>query len=278
MGTTPATFSGTSTYAADLQQEITHAVTVASLPLNGLEANVSALQSQSNELSTLQGEFGSLLSAIQNLDQANNGGSLSASVSADTVATATLDSAAAISGGTYTLHVINAGSPTTTISESTLPTVADPTSISSSSSFTLTVGTSTFTINPLASNLDALAQAINAANAGGERDARESGLSFGSQLPLVPPEFGASSVDIQLYDGTQNLLNTPTTGTPASYQVNGEPSTPISSDSDTITLAPGLTANLLTPGDTTITVASNPSSAANALSASCRLITRPPAS
>ncbi len=138
MGTTPATFSGTSTYAADLQQEITRAVTIASLPLTQLNSNLTALQSQGSELATLQGDFSAIESAIQSLDQAANGGSLAASVSDNTVATATLNSAAAISGGTYELNVISAGSPTTTVSNSTLPTVANPssTSISSSSSFT----------------------------------------------------------------------------------------------------------------------------------------------
>jgi flagellar hook-associated protein 2 len=74
------------------------------------------------------------------------------------------------------------------------------------------------------------------------------------------------TVALQLYDGTQNLLGTPINGTPASYQVNGQPTTPISSDTDTITLAPGLTVNLLAPGNTTVTVASDNTGAANALS------------
>ena len=126
MGTTPAaaTFNGTSTYAADLQQEITRAVTIASLPLNQLNSNLTSLQSQGTQLATLQGDFSTIQTAIQSLDQASNGGSLAASVSDNTVATATLDSSAAISGGTYDLNVISAGSPTTTISNSNLPTVA----------------------------------------------------------------------------------------------------------------------------------------------------------
>ncbi len=62
------------------------------------------------------------------------------------------------------------------------------------------------------------------------------------------------------------MLSTSTTGSLAQYQVNGQPSTPISSDSSTVTLAPGLTANLLAPGTTTITVASSSTGAANAIS------------
>jgi flagellar hook-associated protein 2 len=274
MGTTPTTpttaaaFNGTSTYAAQLQQEITQAVNVASLPLNELNVNVSALQSQSSELSTLQGDFGSILTSIQSLDQANNGGSLSASVSDNSVATATLDSASAISSGTYDLDVINAGSPTTTVSDPDLPIVADPssTSISPSASYTLTVGTSTYTITPSADNLDALAQAINSSGAGANATLVNIGSPSAPDYLLSLQSSALGDVNIQLYDGTRNLLTTSTPGgSPALYQVNGQPSTPISSDSDTITLAPGLTASLLAPGNTTITVSSDPSAASNAL-------------
>ncbi|HEY1757521.1 MAG TPA: flagellar filament capping protein FliD [Bryobacteraceae bacterium] len=268
MGTTPASFNGTSTYASDLQQEITHAVTIASLPLNALDANLSLLQSQSSELNTLQGDFGSLLTAVQSLDQANNGGSLTASVSDNTVATATLDSAAAISGGTYSLDVTKAGSPTTTLSSSTLPTVADPSvgSISSSSSFTLTVGTTPYTITPSADTLDALVQAINSSGASANATLVNIGSPSAPDYRLSVQSSALGAIGITLTDGPQDLLGTPTTGIPAQYQVNGQPTTPISSDSDTVTLAPGLTVNLLAPGNTTITVASNSSSAANALS------------
>jgi flagellar hook-associated protein 2 len=48
--------------------------------------------------------------------------------------------------------------------------------------------------------------------------------------------------------------------------VNGEPSTPISSNSREITISPGLTASLLQTGSTTITVSQNVSSISNALS------------
>ncbi len=56
------------------------------------------------------------------------------------------------------------------------------------------------------------------------------------------------NVAIQLNDGTHDLLTTSTTGSLAQYQVNGQPSTPISSDSSTVTLAPGLTTDLLGAG------------------------------
>src|SRR5665213_1091306 len=101
MGTTPATFNGSSTYAADLQQTITHAVAVASIPLNQLNTNVSTLQGQSSELSYLQNGFALIQNAIQSFTKASNGGNLSASVSDSAIATATLDSSASATAGTY---------------------------------------------------------------------------------------------------------------------------------------------------------------------------------
>jgi flagellar hook-associated protein 2 len=74
------------------------------------------------------------------------------------------------------------------------------------------------------------------------------------------------NIPIQLNDGTQNLLTTLSTGTPAQYQINGQPSTPISSDSSAITLAPGLTVNLVGTGQTTISVTPDSTAAANAIS------------
>ncbi len=140
MGTTPATFNGSSTYAADLQQNITHAVAIASIPLNQLNANVTALQGQSTELGYLQNGFVALQNAIASLTTGVTGGGLSASVSDNTIATANLNSSSAVDRRYVSLNVISAGSPTTSVSNTGLPTVADPsaTSISTSSTYTLT--------------------------------------------------------------------------------------------------------------------------------------------
>ena len=74
MGTTPVTFNGSSTYAADLQQNITHAVAIASIPLNQLNANVTSLQGQSTEIGYLQNGFVALQKAITSLTNGVTGG------------------------------------------------------------------------------------------------------------------------------------------------------------------------------------------------------------
>ncbi len=268
MGTTPATFNGSSTYAADLEQTITHAVAIASIPLNQLNSNVTALQGQSTEIGYIQNGFNLIQSAIQSLTTASTGGSLSASVGDGTVASATLNSTAAVTPGTYTLNVIDTGSPTTSVSNASLPAVVDPSasSISTSSNYTLTVNGSSFTISPTANSLNALAQAINSSGAGVSATVLNLGSPSAPDYHLSLQSTALGNIPIQLNDGSQDLLSTLTTGSPAQYQVNGQPSTAISSDSSTVTLAPGLTVNLLGTGQTTVTVANDPTAATTAIS------------
>jgi flagellar hook-associated protein 2 len=265
-----ATFSGTSQYAGDLQQAINQAVTVASIPLTELQDNVSTLQSQSSEVSTLQSDFSAIQTAIQNLSSATGGGSLAGTVSDDTVASVSVDSSASVTAGTYTVNVISAGSPTTTISSAGLPVVSDPgsSSISTSSTFTLSVDGSNYQISPASNTLNALAEAINSANIGVTATVVNIGPPSAPDYRLSLQSTSLGDVPIQLNDGSQNLLSLLAEGTSAEYQVDGQPSESyISSNSSTVTLAPGVTLNLLQAGQTTVTVAPDSSSAANALSA-----------
>ena len=212
-------------------------MTIASLPLNQLNSNVTSLQNQGDELATLQTGFAALQTAIQNLDQTTNGGNLTASVSDNTVATATLNSTTAVAGGTYVLNVTSPGSPTTTVSNSGLPSVADPTSssISTASSFTLSVAGTNFTITPASNTLSSLVQAINSSGADLSATLVNSDL-----LQLPTTGFRSKVRHWELWRSSSTTGPTgfiddcSTTGTAAQYQVNGQPSTPISSDSSTV--------------------------------------------
>jgi flagellar hook-associated protein 2 len=265
---TAATFNGTSQYAGDLQKAITNAVNIASIPMNNLQDSVTTLQGQSSELSRLQTDFFNLGSAISSLDSASGNG-LAASVSNSAVASATLIANSGATAGTYTLKVISPGAPTTTLSNNGLPTVSAPssTSISTSGNYTLTVGTSTFTITPSANNLSALAQAINTAGDGVSATIVNIGSPSSPDYRLSLQSSGLGNETIQLYDGTQNLLSNLTTGSDAQYQVDGLPSpTPISSNSSTVTIAPGVTVSLLQAGTTTVSVTPDASAAETAIS------------
>ncbi|HVO41251.1 MAG TPA: flagellar cap protein FliD N-terminal domain-containing protein, partial [Aggregatilineales bacterium] len=166
MSTTPAPiFTGASKYASDLQQVITRAVGIASFPLNQLNAAKTTLETQVNALSDLGNKFSALQTAISNLASVAGTGALSPTVSEPSVLSA--QATAGALAGTYKIHVVDPGSPTDAISNDGLPTVTDPSSqsISTASSFTLTVGGTPVTITPSSNSLNALAQAINTSGA-----------------------------------------------------------------------------------------------------------------
>lgn len=262
-------FNGTSQYAGDLQQAIDQAVAIASIPLTELQNNVSTLQSESGELTTLQTDFANVQTAIAGLDSASGSSALSATVSDSTVASATVDSSTATTSGTYTLNVISPGSPTTALSNNGLPVVTDPSSqsISSSNSFTLTVDGSNYTVSPSSNTLNALAEAINSGNYGVTATVINIGSPSSPDYRITLQSSALGNVGIQLNDGSQDLLSVLSQGSDAQYQVDGQPSTPISSDSSEVTIAPGVSATLLAAGETTITVSPDSSSASSALSA-----------
>jgi flagellar hook-associated protein 2 len=151
-----------------------------------------------------------------------------------------------------------------------LPAVADPnsSSISTASAYTLTVNGKTTTITPAGGSLMDLAQAINSASAG----VQASIVNAGSSYRLVVRSTNLAGDSIQLSDGSQDLLDTLATGAPATYDINGlgGATQPIDSSSRTVTLAPGVTINLLqqtaTGQPATITVSRNTSGVATAIS------------
>ena len=172
--------------------------------------------------------------------------------------------------GSYSVDVTDLGSYSTSVSDPSLPAVADPnsSSISTSSTYTLTVNGTTTTITPAGSSLMDLAQAINSASAG----VQASVVNTGSSYSLVVRSTNLAGDSIQLNDGSQDLLDTLTTGTPAIYDISGLGSAtqPIDSSSRTVTLAPGVTINLLqqTPSGqpATVTVSRDTSGVGTAIS------------
>jgi flagellar hook-associated protein 2 len=126
-------------------------------------------------------------------------------------------------------------------------------------------------IVPAAANLNSLVTSINANSA---LNVQASIVNIGSsgtpdyRLALQSAKLGANT--IQLSVGATPLLDTLSTGTLATYKVNGL-ATSITSDSRTITLAPGLTVALLQQSPlgvaSTITVTRSTASTGNALSA-----------
>ncbi len=266
---TPVTFTGQSKYSSDFQNIIDRAVQLKSLQLNQLQTQQTDDQNQLAAVQSLDQSVTNLQSAISALTTAIGSGSYTGSVANSSIASVAVASNAA--SGVYSLEVDSLGSATQTVSASGLTTVTDPTSqdISSGSSFQLTVGSTSTTITPAGNTLQDLVNSINQnSSLGVSASIVNVGSSGSPDYRLAVQSTSLGNLSIQLTDGSKSLLNTISTGTPATYKVDNLPNT-ISSSSSTITLAPGVTVNLLgtgTPGvPTTVTVEQTSTAAQGAL-------------
>jgi len=255
--------TGTSTYSSELQASVTRALEIASLPMQTLQNDESTISGQTSELSTLGNLFDSLQTSLQSISSGTGSSALSASVGDSTIVSADITGDAL--PGTYSVDVGSLGA--TSSAESTA-TVTDPTteSISSSGSFTLTVGTSTYTIEPASTSLNALASAINSSGAGVQAEVVNLGSPTAPAYQLDLQSTALGSVALQLNDGTNNLLGNFVGGSTGSYSVNGQPPGGITTSSSTVTIAPGLNVTLEGEGTTTVTVSSSLNSVSTELS------------
>ena len=261
----PTGFTGNSLFANDLQNSINRAISIASLPIQQLTNEQNALNGQLTELNQLSTEFTNLQSAVNSLASATSTGALAANVSDSSVVTATASASAL--PGTYTVQVLDPGSFASSLSSNGLTTVTDPTSqnISSSTSFTLTINSTSYTLNPSGSNLNALAASINQSGAPVQATVINIGTPSQPDYRLALQATSVGSNTIQLTGGSQSLLTTLAAGNNASYTVNGQPPSGISSNSRTVTIAPGLTANIEKAGTATISVSGSTSEIGTAL-------------
>ena len=275
MSTTPTTtptFSGQSQFAASLQQVITRAVGIASLPLDSMEATLNDITSQQSALQGLDTVFSNLQNSISSIQTALTSQSLTSTVSNPSVVSANLGSGAA--AGTYSIEVDNLGSFSTALSDAGATAVSDPASqgISSSTTYTLNLNGTPTTITAASSSLDDLASAINSQ---ADDKVQATIVNVGSsnspdyRLSLTATALGSGTIDLADSSGA-SLIQVSDAGSLASYKVAGL-NTTLTSDSRTVTLAPGLTVNLLgqsTSGQaTTVTVGNDPSALAAQFSA-----------
>ena len=265
---TIATFGGQSKYAADFQTVLSRAVQLRSLNLQMMQQQQQTQTDRQTALQSLDTTLTNLQSAVTNLTSATGLAALAGSVSNSSVANISLSDGAV--PATYTLEVQSLGSPAQALS-SVGATVSDPGSqgLSSSSSYTLTVGGATSTITPTSNTLQGLVNAINADSSLGVSASIVNVAGAGStpDYRLTLQGTTLATQDIQLNDGSQDLLTQMAPGAPASYKVNGYGSW-ITSNSDTITLSPGVTANLTgtnAGSPTTVTVQQNTTHAMMAL-------------
>jgi flagellar hook-associated protein 2 len=268
--TAPPTFSGVSKFATSLQQVLARAVGIASLPLGLDQAQLTTLNTTQSDVQALDTAFKTLQGSVTALQSAVTSGLLTTSLSDGSTVTATVGTGA--TAGSYTISVDNLGAFSTALSNAGSTPISDPTSlgISTDASLTLSVGTTTTTIRPASSSLQDLVSAINT-QAGDQVHATlvnvGSTTSPDYRISLQAAKLGTDAID--LTDTSGDLISNSTAGSLASYRIDGLAS-PVTSDSRTVTLSPGLTVNLIgqsTSGtSTTITVANNPTALASAFS------------
>ncbi len=259
-------FNGSSTYAAQLQQTITQAVNIASLPVQQLQSQQSTLSNEQVELQNVTSSFSAMQTAISALDSSTGVGAFSATVSQPSIASASISSG--VMAGSYSLNVTSIGSQTNTVSQGGQPVVSDPSlsNIDKASSYILSVNGTSYSISDSAGTLNGLAQAINSSSANVQASVVNVGSSSSPDYRLSVQSLSYAPDTIQLNDGTSDLLTTLSTGSNVTYQVNGQPSTPISSSSRSVTISPGLTVQLLQTGSAQVTVAQSATNMAEALS------------
>jgi flagellar hook-associated protein 2 len=244
-------FNGSSRYSTDFQAVIDRSVAIASLSLTPLQAQRADLQSQSSALSAVDSKFGALQSAANQLDAALGASSLRASVSSADLAAVTL-SAGAVEAN-YKLEVIDIGAVSTAMSKragASAPgvlKVTDPgkTTIAAGSSFYLDVdGAETpALVRPSGTTLNALVEAINVA----KLNVHATAVNVGSpsdpdyRLSIASTKYDDVSLGLTDQDG-HSLLDPPDLGNAVEYSVNG--STPVTANTRTIVLAPGVTLDL----------------------------------
>jgi len=269
--TAPPTFTGVSKFATSLQQVLTRAVGIASLPLDSDQASLNSLNTTQSDIQGLDTVFTTLQQSISSLQSILSSSLLTSSLSDSSIVSASISTGAA--AGTYTIAVNSLGAYSTALSDAGSTPVTDPTStgISTSATLTLTVGGVPTTITPASSSLQDLAGAINGQTNG---QVQATLVNVGStaspdyRLSLQAANLGTDAIGLTDSSG-ENLISTSTPGSLATYRIDGLLA-PISSTSRTVTLSPGLTVNLLSQSgsgaSTTITVADNPSGLASAFS------------
>jgi flagellar hook-associated protein 2 len=262
----PITFNGSSTYSADFQSVLTRAVSLASLPIQALQTDVSTLQSKQSALASLESTFVGLQAAIGGVSAAAPG-TPTVSTGGSSALSATASSAAL--NGTYTIQVDAIGSATTTLSKAGLTTVTDPsaTNLSTSTSYTLTVNGTPQTITASGTSMNDLVSAINIAGDGVQATVVNVGSNTAPDYRLAVTSNNLAPDTIQLNDGSHDILDTLSSGTNTLYKVNGQ-ATDIASSSNQVTLSTGLTVQLnqQTTSPVTITVKQTFSGLQSALS------------
>ena len=258
-------FTGTSAYSQDFQNVITRAVAIASMPITLLTNQQTTLTNQSNELRTVDSKFAALQSAIQGISDAMSGSSYQTTISDPKSVSASVSDG--VAEGVYAINVISPGSYATSLSTNAWDSTADPSG--NPSTYSLVVNNQSYSFTPTDNSAATVASTINS-QFGNMVNA--TAVNVGStaspeyEISLQSTSLGPNTLDIQ--DSSGNSLQTQQQpGEEAEYQVDNSGANVYSATS-TVTIATGLTVDLLAASDgpVDITVTRSTSALDSALS------------
>jgi len=264
---TPLTFTGLSPYASDFQSILTRAVDIAQLPITQLQNETSDISSQEQLATAIQTATASLATTLTNLNELGTNQSLTGSSSNPSLVQVNNSSLAAPASFT----ISNITSLASTASFSTTNGYANATTAPVSTTGTMQLVINGTAVTPNidltasgANNLNGLASAINALNAGVTATVINTGTGATPYYLSISANTSGLN-NIQLVDdptgADKQVALSGTAGGNASFQLDGQT---VTSASNTITTAiPGMTFTLVgtTTSSTqtvTLSAASNP--------------------
>ncbi len=204
-------FNGNSRYANDFQTIIDRTVAIASMPLNQLKTQKVSLTEESTALKALDSTFQAVQTALEGLNDAMGSGAIRATLT-DTATVSASVSSGAIEG-TYDIEVLDQGAYTATLTTDAGPRpVTNPASQSLSKAaapvFRLTVGASTYDLNPASNTLQGLVDAINAQGGANVQASKVNvGTAAAPDYRLAVVSTVPGDLTIQLNDGSMDLLD-----------------------------------------------------------------------
>jgi flagellar hook-associated protein 2 len=238
MATSSIMFSGSSRYSNDLKSAIDRAVAIASLPISQLSRDKTALEGQSTALSGIGDQFDGLQAALDQLDTALGSSSYTATPSDTTALSASVSNGAL--EGVYKVLVKDAGAYASSMS------TASWAGGTSAATYTLKIGTQSYSIAAANNQAATVAAAINA-KAGSV--VRATVVNVG---PASAPDYRITLQATKLGGATPQLLNASdvdlqsqqAAGRLAKYVVN-ESGIDVTSDTRNVTIATGVSVKLL---------------------------------
>jgi len=225
MGITPLTFTGISEFSDDFQTILDRAVSIASIPLQEMQAEQADLLTKKQLLTNIRTAVADLASSVSALGGIGENRALSATSSNTTRVTVTLNGAT--QAGSYTISditsVARAASETTASGYAT----ADATAVSTDGIMELVVGSNTYTVDLTAegaNNLNGLRDAINDLDAGVTASVLNTGTGDTPYyLSITATNTGAQTLQLRETAGEAgtNILTSDNQGANAVFKLDG---------------------------------------------------------